>query len=141
MAPGGDLSVWLHGVEDPATSARSSAPRHALADGPVTRAALRRPVLAEGRAGHDGVAVRAAAGAGALGEPLPHAGSQPAAKLRYGRPRSTCRWCSAWASESGLPAELERDAVRIEVRAESLNVAVAASIGLYEAANRMAGHG
>jgi tRNA G18 (ribose-2'-O)-methylase SpoU len=41
----------------------------------------------------------------------------------------------------GLPAELERDAVRIEVGAESLNVAVAASIGLYEAANRMAGHG
>jgi tRNA G18 (ribose-2'-O)-methylase SpoU len=45
------------------------------------------------------------------------------------------------AERAGLPAELERDAVRIDVRAESLNVAMAASIGLYEAARRMRGHG
>jgi tRNA G18 (ribose-2'-O)-methylase SpoU len=46
------------------------------------------------------------------------------------------------AEREGLPADLEAAAVRIPVKgAESLNVAMAAGIGLYEAARRMRGHG
>jgi RNA methyltransferase, TrmH family len=45
------------------------------------------------------------------------------------------------AERGGLPAELERGAARIDVRSESLNVAMAASIALYEAARRMPPHG
>ena len=44
------------------------------------------------------------------------------------------------AERAGLPAALEREAVRIPVRNESLNVAMAATVALYEAAHRMAGH-
>ena len=42
---------------------------------------------------------------------------------------------------AGSSAELEGEAVRIEVGAESLNVAMAAPVALYEAAHRMPPHG
>ena len=45
------------------------------------------------------------------------------------------------AERGGLPPEREREAVRIDVRSESLNVAMAAGIALYETARRMRGHG
>jgi RNA methyltransferase, TrmH family len=41
------------------------------------------------------------------------------------------------AERGGLPAELEAGSVRIPVHAESLNVAMAATVALYEAASRM----
>jgi RNA methyltransferase, TrmH family len=41
------------------------------------------------------------------------------------------------AERGGLPAELEDGSVRIPVRTESLNVAMAATVALYEAASRM----
>jgi RNA methyltransferase, TrmH family len=44
------------------------------------------------------------------------------------------------SEREGLPAELEADSARIDVRSDSLNVAMAATVALYEAANRMAGH-
>jgi TrmH family RNA methyltransferase len=44
------------------------------------------------------------------------------------------------AERTGLPAELEVQSARIPVRSESLNVAMAATVALYEMANRMAAH-
>jgi tRNA G18 (ribose-2'-O)-methylase SpoU len=45
------------------------------------------------------------------------------------------------AERAGLPPELESSAVRIPVYADSLNVAMAATLALYEAARRMPAHG
>jgi RNA methyltransferase, TrmH family len=44
------------------------------------------------------------------------------------------------AERAGLPAELRHQAVRIPVATDSLNVAMAATVALYEVANRMAAH-
>ena len=50
------------------------------------------------------------------------------------------RWCSCSdRSAAQLPEGLE--AARIPVHADSLNVAMAASVALYEVANRMAADG
>jgi TrmH family RNA methyltransferase len=142
--PGGDLSVWLHAVEDPGNVGTIIRSAHGLADGPV--------ILGPGCADpFSPKAVRATMGSlfarpparAALselpGRPLalsPH-GKHPLRQASFEPPLVLC----LGGEREGLPAELEREAVRIEVGAESLNVAVAASIGLYEAANRMAGHG
>ena len=143
-APGGDLSVWLHAVEDPGNVGTIIRSVHGLADGPV----ILGPRCADP---FSPKAVRATMGSlfarpparAALGElpgrPLalsPH-GKLALREASFDPPLVLC----LGGEREGLPAELERDAVRIEVGAESLNVAVAASIGLYEAANRMAGHG
>jgi RNA methyltransferase, TrmH family len=143
-APGGDLSVWLHAVEDPGNVGTIIRSAHGLADGPV----ILGPRCADP---FSPKAVRATMGSlfarpparAALGElhgrPLalsPH-GKLGLREASFEPPLVLC----LGGEREGLPAELERDAVRIEVGAESLNVAVAASIGLYEAANRMAGHG
>ena len=143
-APSGDLSVWLHAVEDPGNVGTIIRSAHGLADGPV----ILGPRCADP---FSPKAVRATIGSlfsrpparAALGElpgrPLalsPH-GKLALRDASFAPPLVLC----LGGEREGLPAELERDAVRIEVGAESLNVAVAASIGLYEAANRMAGHG
>jgi len=73
------------------------------------------------------------------GRPLPlsaHA-TRPLADASFEPPLVLC----LGAEREGLPAKLESEAVRIEVGAESLNVAVAAGIALYEAARRMPLHG
>jgi TrmH family RNA methyltransferase len=143
-APGGDLSVWLHAVEDPGNVGTIIRSAHGLADGPV--------ILGPGCADpFSPKAVRATMGSlfarpparAAFGELSgralalsPH-GKLALREASFEAPLVLC----LGGEREGLPAELERDAVRIEVGAESLNVAVAASIGLYEAANRMAGHG
>jgi tRNA G18 (ribose-2'-O)-methylase SpoU len=44
------------------------------------------------------------------------------------------------AERAGLPAGLAAEAVRIPVATDSLNVAMAATVALYEVANRMAAH-
>jgi RNA methyltransferase, TrmH family len=44
------------------------------------------------------------------------------------------------AERAGLPAALTAAAVRIPVATDSLNVAMAATVALYEVANRMAAH-
>jgi TrmH family RNA methyltransferase len=142
--PGGDLSVWLHAVEDPGNVGTVIRSAHALADGPV--------VLGPGCADpFSPKAVRASMGslfarpparadvsdltARPLGlsahaeRSLDEASFEPPLVLCLG------------AERGGLPARLEAEAVRIEVGAESLNVAMAASIALYEAARRMPPHG
>jgi TrmH family RNA methyltransferase len=143
--PGGDLSVWLNGVEDPGNVGTIVRAAHALADGPV--------VLGPGCADpYSPKAVRASMGS-IFARPPARA---PLAELP-GRRLALSAHAEGTLEEAsfegplvlclggereGLPAELEAAAVRIPVGgAESLNVAMAASIGLYEAARRMRGHG
>jgi TrmH family RNA methyltransferase len=142
--PGGDLSVWLHGVEDPGNVGTIIRSGHALADGPVilgpgcadpwSPKAVRASMgslfaCPPARAGLDGLPGRPLALSAHATRSLADAELDPPLVLCLG------------AERAGLPAELERDAVRIEVRNESLNVAMAASIALWEAARRMPPHG
>jgi len=143
--PGGQLSVWLSGVEDPGNVGTIIRAAHALADGPV--------VLGPGCADpYSPKAVRASMGS-IFARPPARA---PLAELSGGRLALSAHAARTLdeasfeaplvlclgAEREGLPAELESAAARIPVGgAESLNVAMAASIGLYEAARRMRGHG
>jgi RNA methyltransferase, TrmH family len=142
--PGGQLSVWLHGVEDPGNVGTILRSAHALADGPV--------ILGPGCADpYSPKAVRASMGSifarpparGSLdalpGRPLALSprGERELREAELAPPLVLC----LGSERAGLPAELARGAVRIDVRNESLNVAMAATVGLYEAAHRMAGHG
>jgi TrmH family RNA methyltransferase len=141
--PGGDLAVWLHAVEDPGNVGTIVRSAHALADGPV--------ILGAGCADpYSPKAVRASMGsvfarppARAPLEALPGRalalsprGARTLREAELGPPVALC----LGSERAGLPAALERDAVRIPVRNESLNVAMAATVALYEAAHRMAGH-
>ena len=142
--PGGDLSVWLSGVEDPGNVGTIIRSAHALADGPV--------VLGPGCADpYSPKAVRASMGSIFARPParatLAELPGRPLALSAHGErtldevePAPPLVLCLG-AERGGLPEELEREAVRIDVRSESLNVAMAASIALYEAARRMRGHG
>jgi TrmH family RNA methyltransferase len=143
-APSGDLSVWLGGVEDPGNVGTIIRAAHALADGPV--------ILGAGCADPwSPKAVRASMGsifarpparaelgdlAGTLVALSAH-GQRTLDEVELEPPVVLC----LGAERGGLPAELEQGAARIDVQAESLNVAMAASIALYEAARRMPGHG
>jgi RNA methyltransferase, TrmH family len=148
-AVSGDLSVYLHGVGDPGNVGGVIRSADALADGPV--------VLGPGCADpFSPKAVRASMGslfarppARAGFDELP--GSKVALDARAERllgrleaapPLVLC----LGAEREGLPAELLDAAdgrVRIPLREdgpESLNVAMAATVALYEVATRMAGH-
>ncbi len=105
-------------------------------------ARLRRPVLAQGRAGQHGVAVRTAPGAGGLRGP---AGTRVALDSRAEESLADVRLPAVLClggERAGLPEEVLHAAdtrARIPVREdgpESLNVAAAAAIGLH----RIAGH-
>ena len=142
--PGGGLSVYLHGVGDPGNVGAVIRSAHALCDGPVVlgpgcadpfspkavRASMgsvfaRPPARAElGELGGNRLALSARGG-----RSLREAAFEPPLVLCLG------------AERAGLPGELEGEAVRIEVGAESLNVAMAATVALYEAAHRMPPHG
>jgi RNA methyltransferase, TrmH family len=142
--PGGDLSVWLSRVEDPGNVGTIIRSAHALADGPV--------VLGPGCADpYSPKAVRASMGSIFARPParatLAELPGLPLALSAHGErtldevePAPPLVLCLG-AERGGLPEELEREAVRIDVRSESLNVAMAASIALYETARRMRGHG
>jgi TrmH family RNA methyltransferase len=142
--PGGDLSVWLSGVEDPGNVGTIIRSAHALADGPV--------VLGPGCADpYSPKAVRASMGSifarPPARAPLAELPGRPLALSAHGErtldevePAPPLVLCLG-AERGGLPEELERESVRIDVRSESLNVAMAASIALYETARRMRGHG
>jgi RNA methyltransferase, TrmH family len=147
-APGGDLSVWLHGVEDPGNVGTIIRSAHGLADGPV--------ILGPGCADpFSPKAVRATMGS-LFARPPARAGFEElegarvaldaAAADPLGGLSAPVVLCLG-AERDGLPATLldAADATaRIPLRAggpESLNVAMTAAIALYEAANRMAGHG
>jgi RNA methyltransferase, TrmH family len=146
--PGGEVSAYLHGVGDPGNVGTAIRSAHALADGPV--------VLGPGCADPwSPKAVRASMGSVFARPParaafehlngstialVPH-GAPPLAEVRVERPVVVC----LGAERAGLPDEVVARATTratIPVLAggpESLNVAMAATVALYEL-NRMAGH-
>jgi len=150
--PRGDLCVYLHGVSDPGNVGAVIRSAHALADGPV--------VLGPGCADpFSPKAVRASMGS-LFARPPARAGFgelngtrvalDARADTDLGRgvaavapPAVLC----VGAEREGLPAELASTAelaVRIPLREdgpESLNAAMAATVGLYELANRISADG
>jgi RNA methyltransferase, TrmH family len=140
--PEGDVLVYLHGVEDPGNVGTIIRSAHALADATV--------VLGPGTADpYSPKAVRASMGsiftrppARATLEELD--GHKVAldtnAEQDFGHVDVTKPVVLVLGSERGeLPAGVQR--VRIPVHADSLNVAMAATVALYEVANRMAADG
>jgi RNA methyltransferase, TrmH family len=148
-APGGDLSLYLHGVGDPGNVGTVIRSAHALADGPV--------VLGPGCADpFSPKAVRASMGSlfarpparAAFGElggtriALDAGAERVLGEVEAHPPVVLC----LGAERDGLPPELLEQAgerVGIPLRPdgpESLNVAMAATVALYEVATRMAGH-
>jgi TrmH family RNA methyltransferase len=140
--PGGRVSVYLHGVEDPGNVGTIMRSAHALADGPVilgpgcadpfspkaVRASMGSvfalpPARVEGPAGLPGTLV-----------PLDAAASTTLADALLEAPLVLC----LGAERAGLPDALTAAAVRIPVATDSLNVAMAATVALYEVARRMA---
>jgi TrmH family RNA methyltransferase len=147
--PGGDLSVYLHGVRDPGNVGTVMRSAHALCDGPV--------VLGPGCADpFSPKAVRASMGSvfarpparASFGElrgttvALERGAGSPLAEVAAEAPLVLC----LGAEREGLPAEVSRAAslrAHIPLHAggpDSLNVAMAATVALYEVGNRMAGH-
>jgi TrmH family RNA methyltransferase len=140
--PEGDLLVYLHGVEDPGNVGTIIRSAHALADATV--------VLGPGSADpYSPKAVRASMGsifdrppARATLDALDgHKIALDAGAERELREVELAKpVVLVLGSERGeLPDGLE--GVRIPVHADSLNVAMAASLALYEVANRMAADG
>jgi RNA methyltransferase, TrmH family len=144
--PGGELSVYLHGVGDPGNVGAVIRTAHGLCDGPVALG----PGCADPyspkavRASMGSVFARPPARAG-FGElpgalvPLDPRATASLRELEVSPPAVLC----LGSEREGLPPELQGSAARIPLREgapESLNVAAAAAIGLWELANRMAGH-
>jgi len=149
--PGGSVMVYLHAVDDPGNVGAVLRSAHALSDGPV----LLGPGCADP---FSPKAVRASMGAvfarpPGRGDPAALPGETVA--LEPGAPEPLADVAARLhpplvvclgAEREGLPAELSRTAshrARIPLRAdgpESLNVAMAATVALYELGNRMAGH-
>lgn len=140
--PGGPLGVWLHGVEDPGNVGTIVRSAHALAGAGV--------VLGPGCADpFSPKAVRASMGSLFERPParaglrdlsgtllaLDAHGERALHEVELEPPLVLC----LGAERAGLPPELRAEAVRIPVGTESLNVAMAATIALYEVAKRLAG--
>ncbi len=140
--PAGDLLVYLHGVEDPGNVGTIIRSAHALADATV--------VLGPGSADpYSPKAVRASMGS-IFDRPPARATLDRLAGQKVALDATAERELTdlevtkpvvlVLGSERGaLPDGLE--SVRIPVHADSLNVAMAASVALYEVANRMAADG
>jgi RNA methyltransferase, TrmH family len=141
--PTGDLLVYLHAVEDPGNVGTIIRSAHALADATV--------VLGPGCADpYSPKAVRASMGSIFARPPsrrslaelsgrkvaLSARGQRSLREAELEPPLVLC----LGSERAGLPPELEAGSVRIEARGDSLNVAMAATVALYEAAHRMAGH-
>ena len=145
--PGGDLSVYLHRVGDPGNVGAIVRTAHALADGPVVLG----PDCADP---YSPKAVRASMGS-VFARPPARAMLAELAGMKLALDPVALRTLTDTTIEppvviclgserEGLPEELRREAVRIPLRRdgpESLNVAMAATVALYDLANRMAGHG
>ena len=152
--PSGLVMVYLHGVDDPGNVGTVIRTAHALCDGPV----LLGPGCADP---FSPKAVRASMGSlfarpPGRGDPGDLPGVRLALDPRAERPLADVTGEVAGAGSpvvvclgaerEGLPADLLRRAehsARIPVGEdgpESLNVAIAAALSLYELANRMAGH-
>jgi TrmH family RNA methyltransferase len=148
-APGDDLSVYLHGVGDPGNVGSVIRSTHALADGPVVLGPRCADPFAPKavRASMGSLFARPPARAG-FGEltgtrvALDTGAERTLDELDAGPPLVLC----LGAEREGLPPEVLEQAdrrVRIPLRSdgpESLNVAMAATVALYEVATRMAGH-
>jgi TrmH family RNA methyltransferase len=139
--PTGDLLVYLHGVEDPGNVGTILRSAHALADATV--------VLGPGCADpYSPKAVRASMGSifakpparAELGElPGRPLALDPSAERELTDADLSAPLVLVLGSERGeIPEGL--DSARIPVHADSLNVAMAATVALYEAAHRMAAH-
>lgn len=149
VAAHGDLSVYLHGVGDPGNVGAAIRSAHALCDGPV--------ILGPGCADpYSPKAVRASMGSIFARPParapieeltgtlvaLDAAGTVPLSGAVVEPPVVLC----LGSEREGLPAEIVERAIvsaRIPIRAdgpESLNVAMAATVALYDLGNRMARH-
>jgi TrmH family RNA methyltransferase len=147
---GGDLSVYLHGVHDPGNVGAVIRSAHALCDGPVVlgpdcadpwspkavRASMgslfaRPPVRADFPA-LPGTTIALERGAGLA-----------LSQVEVSAPAVVC----LGAEREGLPAGVSEEAsARAEIPLrpdgpESLNVAMAATVALYDLGNRMAAHG
>jgi RNA methyltransferase, TrmH family len=145
--PGGELSLYLHGVGDPGNVGTVIRSAHGLCDGPV--------VLGPGCADpFSPKAVRASMGS-LFARPPARAGLpdlagrklalDPSAAAPLGTVEASPPLVVCIGSErQGLPAEVREAAdaeARIPLRAggpESLNAAMAATLALYDLANRMA---
>jgi RNA methyltransferase, TrmH family len=149
--PGGRLMAYLHAVDDPGNVGTIVRAAHGLCDGPV----LLGPGCADP---YSPKAVRASMGSlfarppgrarperleGTLVALDPHAETALADVEPGAAPVVVC----LGAEREGLPSELlERASVRARITLrgdgpESLNVAMAATVALYEVANRMAADG
>jgi RNA methyltransferase, TrmH family len=139
--PGGDVLVYLNGVEDPGNVGTIIRSAHALADATVA--------LGPGCADpFSPKAVRASMGSifarpparAALDDLAGHKlALDPAAERKLNDVELTSPLVLCLGSErGGLPQGIET--ARIPVHADSLNVAMAATVALYEAAHRMAAH-
>ena len=149
-SPRGEVCVYLHGVRDPGNVGTIIRSAHALADGPV--------ILGPGCADpHAPKAVRATMGSIFARPPASadlrelddfvlalDGGTEVALRdVELELPLVLC----AGAERAGLPTDVSSRAdatARIPMRRdgpESLNAAVAVSVGLYEVANRMARRG
>jgi len=145
--PGGDLSLYLHGVRDPGNVGTAVRSAHALADGPV--------VLGPGCADPwSPKALRASMGSAFARPPararfadlagravaLVSRGGEPLGEVDPSAPLVLC----LGGEREGLPEELVRAAserATIPLRPDgpdSLNVAMAATVALYDLATRMA---
>lgn len=151
VEPGGRLSVYLHGVSDPGNVGTIIRSAHALADGPV----ILGPGCADPyspkavRASMGSIFARPPARAGAAdlrGHVIALEGQAPSSLAEIELEAGGVVLCLG-AEREGLPDGVLKHVdgvVRIPVREDgpdSLNVAMAATIGLYEVANRMAAHG
>jgi RNA methyltransferase, TrmH family len=137
--PGGMLSVYLHGVHDPGNVGAIIRSAHALCDGPVVLG----PDCADP---YSPKAVRASMGSifarpPARGEPVGTRialvrGAQPLASVEAEPPVVVC----LGSEREGLPADFASDVrAGIPLRddgPDSLNVAMAATVALYELGNR-----
>jgi len=140
--PGGELSVYLHGVHDPGNVGTVIRSAHAFADGPVVLG----PDCADP---YSPKAVRASMGSvfarpPARGAPDGNAiGLDPSAETAIDEIDMPAPVTLCLGSErGGLPAGIGTR-VRIPMRdngPDSLNIAMAATIALYEARTRMRGH-
>ena len=140
--PDAPVRVYLNGVEDPGNVGAIIRSAHALADAQV--------VLGPGSADpYSPKAVRASMGS--LFARPPARASAPQGRLVALDAQAEGPLHEAdlrapvtlvlGAERAGLPPGLEADMVRIPVATDSLNVAMAATVALYEVANRMAADG
>ncbi len=149
-SPGGDLAVYLHGVHDPGNVGAVIRSAHALCDGPVilgpdcadpwspkaVRASMgsvfARPPARAGFSELSGTTIALERGAGLA---LDQVQAEPPVIVCLG------------AEREGLPAAVaEQAGMRAEIPLrpdgpDSLNVAMAATVALYDLGNRMAADG